>query len=105
MEEHWIRFSRQDPRNLVFARWAGRIAALQWLASAWILIATPMGVAFGVGVWIAMLSTALVLVLVGYRGMVGRPERRMGALVLLATNIFFVLLLALPVIFEFFFGL
>ena len=98
MKRYWLVPSKHDPRNRLCAKWAGVLAAVQWVFIVGFFIfapTSPTRTGTATFTWVGFISgLAMVqlLMLVGYRGVISGQEGRMGALILLATNAFWFLL-------------
>ncbi|MES2595437.1 MAG: hypothetical protein V4662_08885 [Verrucomicrobiota bacterium] len=92
MKPHRIFFSAHDPRNAVLAEWAGTLACVEWLVILAYLEMMPLGhynppLPFQ----LAAMTACTMLMLMGWRGIISGHVKRMGSLVLFATNVFLVL--------------
>jgi hypothetical protein len=95
MKRYWLLPSKHDPRNRLCAKYAGVLAAVQWVFIVGFFISAPTSPTgngtFNWAGFISGMAMIQLLMLVGYRGVISGQEERMGALILLATNAFWFL--------------
>ncbi len=93
MKPHRISPSAHDPRNAVMAEWAGTLACLEWVVTPIVLALMPMGHNGppSLSVQLIVITVSSLLMLVGWRGLISGHVKRMGSVVLFASNAFLVL--------------
>lgn len=84
--------SVHDPRNAALAEWAGTVACVEWVVILAFLRSMPTGhYSPPLSFQLAAMTLCTVLMLMGWRGIISGHVKRMGSLVLFATNVFLVL--------------